>query len=202
MDQMVVHRLGVDTLGLIVFTKSMDAVRGMNALFRTRHITRQYEVLVAGHVERYQGLINLPLMQCYVYPPYMRISTEGHQRALLDFDASIVGKKILEAPKASLTHYMVMGREGFKGNDDLPVTGMILTSMTGQTHQLNLHCAAVGHPIVLDTVYGWKGTAAPYGGLDNPALFGKQHRANATNARCARRGGAREQEVDLFNQHF
>jgi tRNA pseudouridine32 synthase/23S rRNA pseudouridine746 synthase len=166
MDQMVVHRLGMDTSGLVVFAKTMDAVRGMNALFRTRKITRQYQALVAGHVQKDQGLINLPLMRCYEHPPYMRISTDEHQRALIDLDVTVVGSKLLEAPKTSLTHYSVVSRETYANNDDLPVTQLTLTSISGRTHQLNVHCAAVGHAIVGDTVYGWNGQAAANGGLE------------------------------------
>jgi tRNA pseudouridine32 synthase/23S rRNA pseudouridine746 synthase len=172
MDQMVVHRLGMDTSGLVVFAKTMDAVRGMNALFRTRKITRQYQALVAGHVEKDQGLINLPLMRCYEHPPYMRISTDEHQRALVDLDSAVVGSKLLEAPKTSLTHYTVVSRESYAGNDDLPVTQLVLTSISGRTHQLNAHCAAVGHAIVGDTVYGWNGDAAANGGLDQSTAPG------------------------------
>ena len=165
-NQMVVHRLGMDTSGLIVFAKTMSGNRGMNTLFRTRKITRQYECLVAGHVEKDQGLINLPLMRDYEHPPFMRVSTDEHQKALLDFDPLVVGKKLLEAPKDSVTHYQVVARETLNDNDDLPVTRLTLTSVTGRTHQLNVHCAAFGHPIVGDTVYGWDGDAAPNGGLD------------------------------------
>lgn len=166
MDQMVVHRLGAGTSGLIVFAKTLDAVRGLNALFRTRKITRQYEVLVCGHVQtsRKQGLWSFPLMRDYEHPPYMRVSTDEHQRVLADLDPSIVGTKLLEAPKASLTHYRVVGREYL--GDNLPVTRLILTSISGRCHQLNVHCAAFGHPIVNDAVYGYGGTAAEHGGLD------------------------------------
>jgi tRNA pseudouridine32 synthase/23S rRNA pseudouridine746 synthase len=169
-DQMVVHRLGMDTTGLVVFAKSMDAVRGLNTLFRTRKITRQYEVLVAGHVNKEQGLINLPLMRDYEHPPFMRVSTSEHQAALSDLDPAVVGKKLLEAEKASVTHYQVMSREVFNEKEDLPVTRLTLTSITGRTHQLNVHCAAFGHPIVGDAVYGWGGDAAPNGGLDADTL--------------------------------
>lgn len=162
-DQIVVHRLGMDTSGLVVFAKSIEAVRGMNALFRTRKITRQYEALVCGHVAKDQGLINLPLMRDYEHPPFMRVSTDEHQAALVEFDPLVVGKKILEAPKASLTHFQVKSREELKG---LPVSRLLLTSISGRTHQLNVHCAAIGHPIVQDSVYGYNGEAAPHGGLE------------------------------------
>jgi tRNA pseudouridine32 synthase / 23S rRNA pseudouridine746 synthase len=171
MDQMVVHRLGMDTSGLLVMAKSIEAVRGLQALFRTRKITRQYEALVCGHLSQDEGLINLPLMRDYEHPPYMRVSTDAHQAALCDLDPSIVGKKLLEAPKASLTHYQVVEREQVQYEEtDYPVTRLTLTSISGRTHQLNVHCAAIGHPIVQDTVYGYGGEAAPNGGLEGEAL--------------------------------
>lgn len=169
-DQMVVHRLGMDTSGLVVFAKTIEAVRGMNALFRTRKISRQYEALLAGHITKDHGLINLPIMRDYEHPPYMRISTEEHQAALVDLDPNIVGKKLLEAPKECLTHYQVISRDKLNDDDELPVTRVMLTSISGRTHQLNVHCAAFGHPIVGDKVYGLGGEAAPNGGLDDDAL--------------------------------
>ena len=165
LDRMVVHRLGMDTSGLVIFAKTMKILRELNTLFRTRKIIRKYEVLVCGHISDDTGTINLPIMRDYVRPPFMRISTDEHQRALLNFDDKIVGKKLLEAPKASQTKYEVIGRETFL-DTDLPVTRLLLTSITGRTHQLNVHMAAFGHPIVGDRVYGLDGDALPNGGLD------------------------------------
>jgi tRNA pseudouridine32 synthase / 23S rRNA pseudouridine746 synthase len=159
---MVVHRLGMDTSGLIVFAKTLQAVRGMNAIFRSRKIERTYEALVCGHIEKDEGMINLPLMRDYEFPPFMRISTDAHQRALVDLDEEQVGKKLVEAPKESLTKYQVIACEEMEGN---PVTRVALTSITGRTHQLNVHMAAFGHPLVGDTTYGINGDAAPNGGL-------------------------------------
>ena len=166
-DRMVVHRLGTETSGLIVFAKTMEALRGMNSLFRTRQVLRQYEVLVCGHVKDQSGTIDLPLMRDYVHPPFMRVSTDEHQKALLDLNPAVVGKKLLEAPKPSQTHYEVVSRETLK-DTELPVTRLTVTSITGRTHQLNVHCAAFGHPIVGDRVYGLYGEAASYGGLETP----------------------------------
>jgi tRNA pseudouridine32 synthase/23S rRNA pseudouridine746 synthase len=163
-DRMVVHRLGMETSGLVIFAKTMEALRGMNTLFRTRQITRQYEALVAGHVEANEGTIDMPLMRDYIFPPYMRVSTDEHQEALVHLDPSIVGKKLLEAPKPSQTKYQVVRRE-YLLDTQLPVSRLTLTSITGRTHQLNVHCAAFGHPIVGDQVYGLGGEAAPNGGL-------------------------------------
>lgn len=164
LDKMVVHRLGMDTSGLVIFAKTMEALRGLNTLFRTRQITRIYEVLVCGHVVQDTGTIDLPLMRDYQYPPFMRVSTDRHQQALLGLDPAIVGKKLLEHPKPSQTRYQVVSRESLL-DTELPVTRLLLTSVTGRTHQLNVHCAAIGHPIVGDRVYGLEGDAAPNGGL-------------------------------------
>eukprot|EP00527_Entomoneis_sp_CCMP2396_P009485 CAMPEP_0198139290 /NCGR_PEP_ID=MMETSP1443-20131203/2624_1 /TAXON_ID=186043 /ORGANISM="Entomoneis sp., Strain CCMP2396" /LENGTH=355 /DNA_ID=CAMNT_0043801387 /DNA_START=134 /DNA_END=1201 /DNA_ORIENTATION=+ len=179
-DMMVVHRLGMDTSGLVVFAKTMEAVRGMNSVFRTRKIERKYEALVCGHVEKDEGLINLPLMRDYEFPPFMRISTDEHQKAIVDLDAAEVGKKLLEAPKESLTKYEVVSREEFQGSQ---VTRVSLTSISGRTHQLNVHFAAFGHPIVGDTTYGINGNAAPNGGLSDAeieSLVGNGSRADAS----------------------
>ena len=168
-DMMVVHRLGMDTSGLVVFAKTMEAVRGMNTIFRTRQIERKYEALVCGHVERDEGLINLPLMRDYEFPPFMRISTNEHQRVLATLSPDEVGKKLLETPKESLTKYQVLAREEY-GSNGLPVTRIALTSISGRTHQLNVHLAAIGHPIVGDGTYGINGDAAMNGGLTDAEL--------------------------------
>jgi len=166
-DKMVVHRLGMDTSGLVVFARTDAALSGMNTLFRTRKVTRKYEALVCGSVEQDEGVINMPLMRDYEFPPFMRVSTDEHQQALVGLDAAEVGKKILELPKDSLTKYEVASREELSGN---PVSRLTLTSISGRTHQLNVHCAAFGHPIVGDKVYGIDGEAAPNGGLDDAAM--------------------------------
>jgi len=167
MDKMVVHRLGMDTSGLIVFARTKAALLGMNTLFRTRKIARHYEALVCGHVAQDEGTIDQPLMRDYEYPPFMRVSTDEHQRALLDLDAEEVGKQLLERPKESLTKFEVTSREDLDGHD---VSRLLLTSISGRTHQLNVHCAAIGHPIVGDTVYGYGGQAVTNGGLEEGDL--------------------------------
>lgn len=161
-DKMVVHRLGMDTSGLVVFARTNAALRGMNTLFRTREVTRTYEALVCGSIEEEEGVINMPLMRDYENPPYMRVSTDEHQRALVGLAIEDVGKKLLENPKESLTKFSVVGKEEMGGD----VTRVSLTSISGRTHQLNVHCAAFGHPIVGDKVYGINGEATANGGLE------------------------------------
>lgn len=162
-DKMVVHRLGMDTSGLIAFARTDAALRQMNTLFRTRKVSRKYEALVCGTIDNEEGVINLPLMRDYEFPPFMRVSTDEHQKVLCGLTADEVGKQLLENPKESLTKYEVVGREELDGN---AVTRVALTSISGRTHQLNVHCAALGHPIVGDKTYGINGEAAAKGGLE------------------------------------
>ena len=159
---MVVHRLGMDTSGLLVMGKNLEAVRNLNESFRTRSVERTYEALVCGNVKQNAGMISLPLMRDYEKPPFMRVSTDMHQSVLVGLENEDVGKKLMELPKDSLTKYEVVGREELNGQ---PVTRLALTSISGRTHQLNVHLAAFGHPIVGDTTYGMDGDALPNGGL-------------------------------------
>ena len=165
--------------------KTMDALRGMNEVFRTRAIERKYEALVCGHVEKESGFINLPLMRDYEFPPFMRVSTDAHQHALLNLDPEKLKlKKILDLPKDSLTKYEVISREELNG---LPVTRVALTSMSGRTHQLNVHMAAFGHPIVGDTTYGIDGMGGSNGGLTAAELETLVPNANRASEELQRR---------------
>lgn len=118
----------MDTSGLVVFARTEAALRGMNTLFRTRKVTRSYEALVCGSIDE-SGDIDLPLMRDYEFPPYMRVSTDEHQRALMGLSPEDVSKKILERPKESLTKYEVVGKEDMDGN---AVTRVKLSSVSGR----------------------------------------------------------------------
>ncbi len=119
----------MDTSGLVVFARTNEALRSMNTLFRTRKVSRKYEALVCGHMDSTHGILDMPLMRDYEYPPYMRVSTDDHQRALIGLNPEDVGKKLLELPKESLTKYEVVGKEEMKGH---PVTRVVLTSISGR----------------------------------------------------------------------
>mmetsp|Transcript_14484 Transcript_14484/g.33447 ORF Transcript_14484/g.33447 Transcript_14484/m.33447 type:complete len:218 (-) Transcript_14484:52-705(-) len=165
---MVVHRLGMDTSGLMVMVKTRKGMTVMGESFRTRRIKREYEALVCGHMEKDEGVIDLPLMKDYEFPPFMRVSTLKHQWALINLSPKHVGEKtLLQREKKCFTKYKVIAREELNG---LPVTRVTLTSITGRYHQLNCHLATFGHPIVGDAAYGIGGDAAPNGGLSDEEL--------------------------------
>merc|ERR1712048_1369867 len=89
----------------------------------------------------------------------MRVSTDEMQTKLIGLSKEDLPKelhKILALPKDSITKYEVLGVEEIGGHD---VTRVELVSQSGRTHQLNVHCAAIGHPIVNDSTYGLDGVA-------------------------------------------
>ncbi|WP_300375797.1 RluA family pseudouridine synthase [Henriciella sp.] len=122
-----VHRLDMDTSGLIVFARDQQTGMALSQAFRSRTVTKTYDAIVEGHPEAESGEIALP------------IGRDWNERPLRRID--------LETGKPALTHWaliqLVPGRAWLR-----------LTPVTGRTHQLRLHLAAIGHPIAGDRLYG------------------------------------------------
>jgi 23S rRNA-/tRNA-specific pseudouridylate synthase len=148
----------------------------MHEIFRDRLVEKSYQALVCGHVQVDAGTIELPLQKDHVCPPFMRVSTPKSELAAAQVvqDLQHHGwKKIMRRkPKPSTTEFTVLSREYIGGDDDdknddkkLPVTRVALKPITGRTHQLRVHCAALGHPIVGDPTYGVYGEASANGGI-------------------------------------
>lgn len=199
-SEMIVHRLDMDTSGLVVFSKTEPALKKLQAVFRQRQvIAKEYHALLCGHLpdEWIGGNIHLPLQRDHRHPPFMRIATprsemEAHQ-AVQDLQSHGFQKLIKKRPKPSHTEFFILGREFLElsvtGNVvggsaqmtespsklekdhsslvRIPVTRVALTPHTGRTHQLRVHCAAIGFPIVGDPAYGVYGEAQARGGLDS-----------------------------------
>jgi len=127
--KMVVHRIGMETSGLIAFAKTKIAMRGMIPMFEKGKVRRHYEALLCGHVANNNGLIGLPLMRDYECPPFMRVSTPEHQGFMQTLDPLVVGRWVLQKPKDCATQYEVLSREEIGGH---PVTRVLLTSISGR----------------------------------------------------------------------
>jgi len=174
MDKLIVHRLDMDTSGLVVFGRTVRAVSELHKLFRERLVEKSYVALVCGHVKSSGGVIELPLQKDHKHPPFMRVATPQSEvdAAQVVYDLqqhhgknSRIKKK---NPKASTTEFTVLKHEYYRNKDtttSLPVTRLLLQPMTGRTHQLRVHCAALGHPIVGDPAYGIYGEASANGGF-------------------------------------
>lgn len=125
----IVHRLDRDTSGLLIVGKTEVGHRHMAKLIKNRHIQKYYLMLVGGHLKPKTGSIEAPIGRD---PKYR-------------FKKTIGG---LEARDA-LTHYEVL--EYLREDDATLVKVQIIT---GRTHQIRVHFASIGYPVVGDKVYG------------------------------------------------
>jgi 23S rRNA pseudouridine1911/1915/1917 synthase len=122
----LIHRLDRDTSGLVLVAKTLQALRALGKAMAARRISREYLGLVHGIPERERGRIEGP------------IGRDPHNR----FRYAIVAEG-----KPAVTHYDV--REVFSKHAELR-----FTLETGRTHQIRVHAAAMGHPILNDPLYG------------------------------------------------
>jgi 23S rRNA pseudouridine1911/1915/1917 synthase len=124
----IVHRLDRDTSGLLVVAKRDESLRRLGAAMKARRIEREYLGLVCGVPQRPRGTIEGPIGR--------------DPRNRLRF-------AIVAEGKPAVTHYSV--REAFPKHAEL---GFRLE--TGRTHQIRVHLAAAGHPVLNDPLYGKK----------------------------------------------
>ena len=125
---LVVHRLDMETSGLMVFARNLDAQRALNRAFERRLVEKYYVAVVTGIVESDQGTIDLPLICDWPNRP----------RQMVDHATG----------KPSTTHYVVLARA-----EKLKQTRIGLTPITGRSHQLRVHMASLGHAIMGDSLY-------------------------------------------------
>ena len=135
-DALTVHRLDQVTSGLMVFARSKAAQAHLSAQFAQRLVHKRYTAWVEGHVLEDSGSIDLPLICDWPNRPRQKV----------DF---VDGKP-------ALTHWRVLERSQA---DAAPRTLLELTPVTGRSHQLRLHLASIGHPIVGDDFYGAQAAA-------------------------------------------
>jgi 23S rRNA pseudouridine1911/1915/1917 synthase len=122
----LVHRLDKDTSGVIVIAKDASTLAELSRQFRKREVEKRYVALVRGRMRDRRGVLDAPIGR-----------NPGHRKRM----AVRIGGR------AAVTAYEVIatGKE---------VTYVRLFPRTGRTHQLRVHLAALGHPIVGDLVYG------------------------------------------------
>ena len=135
-DKMIVHRLDMDTSGIVIYAKTETALKRLNVLFRDHKVQKSYEALVCGHMgdNSNEGEINLPIQRDHNFPPFMRIATkESEEEAALlveQLQHSGYKKLLRKSPKQCQTKFCVMSRELFHGKE--PVTRLTLTPVTGR----------------------------------------------------------------------
>jgi 23S rRNA-/tRNA-specific pseudouridylate synthase len=158
-DKMVVHRLDMDTSGIIVYALTEAALRNLHDAFRNRQVKKVYKALLCGHVPMVSGIeVDIALERDPLHPPFMRVAQSRSSSSNRVVHPSFQ-KFIDQAPKPSFTLVDVRSHEYLQhpGGSRLPVTRVELTPFTGRTHQLRVHTAALGYPILGDDIYGHLG---------------------------------------------
>ena len=135
----IVHRIDRDTSGLIIAAKNDAAHLALSAQLKDHSLSRTYECLVTGNMKQDSGTVDAPIG---------RSSADRKKMA------------VVPTGRRAVTHWEVVAR--YPG-----VTHLRCRLETGRTHQIRVHMAYIGHPILGDTVYGAK---KPVPGLTSQCL--------------------------------
>lgn len=138
---LLVHRLDRDTSGVLVLARNPNVARTLAEAFRGKTARKLYWALVAGKPERPHGLVDLPLAK--------RVGAAGERVVALDYEEAL---DLDEAgARRAKSRYRTIDNAASR------VTWLALEPLTGRTHQLRVHMAALGTPILGDGKYGGSG---------------------------------------------
>lgn len=131
-EALVVHRLDQATSGLMLFARSPEMQRRLGAAFERREVGKRYVAVVAGRLAAAEGRIDAPLAADWPNRPRQQVDHEAGKPAL------------------TLWWRLAVERDEATGTERSRVE---LEPHTGRTHQLRVHLASIGHPIVGDALY-------------------------------------------------
>ncbi len=125
----IVHRLDKGTSGLLVVARSREGLASLSGQMAARSVSRTYLALVEGHLDDDRGVVDAPIGRSTSTPTMMAVRSDG---------------------RPARTRYDVVARV-----DGPPATTLVRLGLeTGRTHQIRVHLAAIGHPVVNDARYG------------------------------------------------
>lgn len=127
-EVLMVHRLDFGTSGLIVIARSKAVATSLNRQFQAKTIQKKYQAILSGNVTPDKGEICAAIARDDENFPKMKISSEG---------------------KEAITRYRVIDRD-----KEQSTTRVEYKPETGRTHQLRIHSAYIGHPILGCDIYG------------------------------------------------
>lgn len=125
----IVHRLDRDTSGLMVVARTPDAYVALVEQLRSRTVERRYDTLAWGEMETRSGVVDAPIGRSPRQATKMAVVTSG---------------------RPARTRY----EERARWRQPAPLVRLACRLETGRTHQIRVHLAAIGHPVVGDLVYG------------------------------------------------
>ncbi len=139
-----VHRLDADTSGVVLFVKSPGATKAYSELFESRRVEKLYLAVVNGIPAEAEWKCDFPIGS--------DANVKGKMRVLRSGGASVPASR--EQPKDAETHFRVLKSAGR--------TSLVAARpLTGRTHQIRVHLAAAGHPVIGDPLYGPGSASAP-----------------------------------------
>ena len=140
----IVHRIDKDTSGLLIVAKNDFAHQALSAQLADRSLSRVYEAVVRGHLREESGIIDRPIG---------RHPTDRKRMAIVE-----------RTGRPAVTHWEVLTR--YNG-----YTQIRCRLETGRTHQIRVHMASIGHPLLGDGVYG---APSPEKGLEGQCLHARE----------------------------
>jgi 23S rRNA pseudouridine1911/1915/1917 synthase len=142
----LIHRLDRETSGLVLVAKSSAAARELGKIFESRAVRKEYLAIVCGHVPANQGIIDAPLGKDEASPVAIKdcVRADGHSAQTeffveKRFSVSVDGGASALSPSRGPAS---------------PFSLLRLHPLTGRKHQIRIHLAHLGHPIVGDKLYG------------------------------------------------
>jgi len=127
-DALIVHRLDMETSGILLLARGKSVHRCMSRAFQDREVEKQYTAVVEGALLQPEGMVDLPLICDWPNRPRQKVD---HGQG-----------------KPSLTRYQQLSYDA-----GLAVTRVALFPVTGRSHQLRVHMLSLGHAIVGDPLY-------------------------------------------------